>query len=148
MYYNTVSRLVGTIDQSWSDTMAGMGFASEGVIYTFSYDDQLVMRLDRIAFRYAEDASTNATSALPAARDIKLGDTMQSVFEKLPAVDTTLKKWALQEIYGWADETNGTATLQFVADSYYVLDIRTPNEHWLSITFARIDNTVKWMDVS
>lgn len=147
MDYNTVLALIGTPDQVWSDTMAGMGLVSQGVIYSFQYDDQLVMRLENIGLRLAEDAFTNTTSELPTARGIRLGDTMQFVFEKMPAVDTTLKKWALQEIYGWADEAGGTATLSFVADSYYVLEIKTSGGHYLSITFARLDNTVKWADI-
>ena len=147
MDYNTVYALLGTPDEVWSDTMAGMGMASKGVIYSFTYDDQLIMRLREISLRFAEDASTNETSALAAARGIRLGDSMQSVFAKMPAVDTTLKKWALQEIYGWADEQNGTATLSFVADSFYMLDIEAPHGHRLSITFARLDNSVKWMDI-
>lgn len=86
--------------------------------------------------------------ALPAARGIALGEAMQSVFSKMPAYDTTLKKWAVQEIYGWADPSGGTATLSFVADSFYTLDILTPGGRCFNITFARIDNSVKWMDVS
>ena len=148
MDYNTVLALIGTPNQVWSDTMAGMGVASQDVIYNFSYDDTLVMRLQNIGFRFASDAFTGKTSELPAARDIHLGDTMQSVFDKLPAVDTTLKKWAIQQIYGWDNEAGGTASLQFVADSYYVLDISTPGGRHLSITFARLDNTVKWIDLS
>ena len=147
MDYNTVYALLGTPDEVWSDTMAGMGMSGKGVSYSFAYDDQLIMRLREIRFRFAEDASVNETSALAAARGIRLGDSMQSVFEKMPAVDTTLKKWALQEIYGWADEQNGTATLSFVADSFYVLDIEAPHGHHMSITFARLDNSVKWIDV-
>ena len=93
-------------------------------------------------------ALTNAKLVFAAAREIRLGESMQSVFSKMPAYDTTLKKWALQEIYGWADPAGGTATLSFVADSFYVLDITTSGGRHLSITFARIDNTVKWMDLS
>ena len=148
MDYNTVLALIGTPDEVWSDTMAGMGAESCGVIYSFSYDENLIMRLQNISFRLAEDAFTGRNSELPAARDICLGDTMQSVFDKLPAVDTTLKKWAIQQIYGWDNEAGGTASLQFVADSYYVLDISTPGGRHLSITFARLDNTVKWIDLS
>ena len=148
MDYNTVLSLIGTPDQVWSDTMAGMGMASRGVLYAFGYDENLVMRLQQINFRLANDAFTGADSELPAARGIKLRDSMQSVFSKMPAYDTTLKKWAVQEIYGWAEPAGGTATLSFVADSYYVLDIRTPGGRFFSITFARLDNTVKWMDIS
>ena len=44
--------------------------------------------------------------------------------------------------------SGGTATLSFVADSFYTLDILTPGGRCFNITFARIDNSVKWMDVS
>lgn len=148
MDYNTVLSLIGTPDKVWSDAMAGMGMASEGVSYSFLYDDRLVPRLWSVEFRFAEDTFLQTTSALPAAREIALGDSMQSVFEKIPAVDTVLKKWALQQIYGWDDPEGGTATLQFVADSFYVLDLVTPGGRVLSITFARLDNTVKWIDLS
>ena len=148
MDYNTVLALIGPPNQVWSDTMAGMGMERLGVMYDFHYDENLVMRLHNISFRFAEDTSTGITSALPAARGIALGEAMQSVFSKMPAYDTTLKKWAVQEIYGWADPSGGTATLSFVADSIYTLDILTPGGRCFNITFARIDHSVKWMDVS
>ena len=148
MDYNTVLALLGTPHQTWSDTMAGMGMESRGVLYTFGYDEDLVMRLQHIRFRLAEDTATNTTSELPAARGIALGESMQSVFSKMPAYDTTLKKWAEQEIYGWADPAGGKATLSFVADSFYFLTIVTPGGRVFSITFARLDGSVKWMDIS
>ena len=146
MDYNTVVSLTGAPNQVWSDTMAGVGMECGGVMYVFHYDEQLILRLRQINFRFAEDTSTGVTAALPAARAIALGDTMQSVFDRLPAGDTTLKKWAEQTVY--EEETGARAWLQFVADSYYVLDIISPGGHWLSITFARLDQTVKWMDMA
>lgn len=148
MDYNTVLSLIGTPDKVWSDTMVGVGMASEGVSYSFLYDDQLILRLRSVGFRFAEDTVLQTTAALPAARGIALGDSMQSVFEKIPAVDTVLKRWEMQQIYGWDDPENGTATLQFVADSFYALEIATPGGRYLGITFARLDNTVKWIDLS
>lgn len=148
MDYNTVCALVGSLDSVWSDTMAGMGLASCGVCYNFQYDGNLIMRLTDISFRFAEDTWLNETSELPAARGIRLNDTIEAVFEKLPAKDTVLKRWAVQEVYGWDVPENGQAELQFVADSFYSLTIRTPGGRNLSITFARLDNTVKWMDIS
>lgn len=145
MDYNTVLSLIGKPNQVWSDTMAGVGMEVSGVMYVFKYDEQLILRLRGINFRFAEDTSTGVTSTLPAARKIALGEAMQSVFDKLPDGDKTLKKWAWQEVY--TDESGACANLQFVADSYYVLDIVSPGGHVLSITFARIDQTVKWMDL-
>lgn len=74
--YNTVLALIGTPNQVWSDTMAGMGMERLGVMYDFHYDENLVMRLHNISFRFAEDTSTGITSALPAARGIALGEAM------------------------------------------------------------------------
>lgn len=148
MDYNTVCALVGEPDRVWSDTMAGMGLADKGVSYSFQYDESLVLRLTDISFRFAEDTWLKETSELPAARGIRLGEAIESVFEKLPAKDTVLKRWALQEVYGWDAPENGQAELQFVADSFYSLSIRTPGGQNFSITFARLDNTVKWMDIS
>ena len=145
MDYNTVLCLIGAPNQVWSDTMAGVGMEAGGVMYVFNYDEQLILRLRGINFRFADDTSTGVTSTLPAARGIKLGDSMQSVFDKLPDGDKTLKKWAWQEVY--TDASGACANLQFVADSYYALDIVSPGGHVLSITFARIDQTVKWMDL-
>ena len=146
MDYNTVLRLTGAPHQVWSDTMAGMGLESRGVIYVFLYDEALVMRLQSISFRFAEDTVTNVTAELPAARKIALGDTMQSVFDKLPSGDTTLKKRAEQFIY--QDASGASATLQFVADSFYSLDIITPGGRVLSITFSRLDRTVNMIDIA
>ena len=91
MDYNTVLALIGTPNQVWSDTMAGMGMERLGVMYDFHYDENLVMRLHNISFRFAEDTSTGITSALPAARGIALGEAMQSVFSKMPAMIRRLK---------------------------------------------------------
>lgn len=146
MDYNTVLALLGTPRQTWSDTMAGMGMESRGVLYAFGYDENFVMRLQQINFRLAGDAFTGTDSELPAAREIRLRDTMQSVFDKLPDGDKTLKKWAWQELY--TDESGAGAYLEFVADSFYALNIRTSGGRVFSITFARLDNSVKWMDIS
>lgn len=141
-------RSSGTRDKVWSDAMAGMGMASEGVSYSFLYDDRLVRAFGASSFASRRIPSSRRPPRFRRRGEIALGDSMQSVFEKIPAVDTVLKKWALQQIYGWDDPEGGTATLQFVADSFYVLDLVTPGGRVLSITFARLDNTVKWIDLS
>lgn len=146
MDYNTVLKLLGTPCHVPFDTIKCL--ESRGVLYGFYYDENLILRLDNISFRFAEDTMTATTSELPAARGIYLGEAMQSVFSKMPAYDTTLKKWAIQEIYGWADPAGGKASLSFVADSFYALTIVTPSDRVFSITFARLDNSVKWMDIS
>ena len=146
MDYNTVLALLEAPHRVLPESIRSL--ESRGVLYGFYYDENLILRLNSISFRFAEDTVTAKTSELPAARGIALGESMQSVFSKMPAYDTTLKKWAEQEIYGWADPAGGKATLSFVADSFYFLTIVTPGGRVFSITFARLDNSVKWMDIS
>ncbi len=146
MDYNTVLALLEAPHRVLPESIRSL--ESRGVLYGFYYDENLILRLNSISFRFAEDTVTAKTSELPAARGIALGESMQSVFSKMPAYDTTLKKWAEQEIYGWADPAGGKATLSFVADSFYFLTIVTPGGRVFSITFARLDGSVKWMDIS
>ena len=70
---------------------------------------------------------------------------MESVFDKFPCTDRELKQWAIQTVYD--DGTGHTADLEFVANSYYSLRLFTPEGYAFSITFARADNTVKYIDL-
>ena len=124
MDYNTVLALLEAPHRVLPESIRSL--ESRGVLYGFYYDENLILRLNSISFRFAEDTVT----------------------AKMPAYDTTLKKWAEHEIYGWADPAGGKATLSFVADSFYFLTIVTPGGRVFSITFARLDNSVKWMDIS
>lgn len=78
-------------------------------------------------------------------RDIKIGDSIESVFERIPAKDTELKKWAWQDLYGSRDSEE-YAALKFVAMSYYAMRIATP-EGSAHLTFSRSENRVKWMEL-
>lgn len=145
MDYSTVASLTGDLSEAWSGIVQGVVMESRGVLYSFDYDEHLIWRLRGISFYFAADTVTNTTAELPAARGIALGETMQSVFDRLPDGDTTLKRWAAQTVY--EDASGARAQLQFVADSFYVLDIFSPGGRQLSIVFARLDNTVLWMDI-
>lgn len=144
MSYDTVLALLG----AEADVPADLGIRLEakGVDYTFYADSDWVPRLHGIYFRFAEDTFLNKTAELPAARGIRLGDSIESVFDRLPTVDRELRQWALQDIY-YPDADGNYADMQYVADSFYCLHIFTPTQ-MLEIVFAHADNTVKWMDLS
>lgn len=118
----------------------------QGVEYYCSIDESCVRRLSSVSFHFAEDTNLNKTSELPAARGIRLGDGMQSVLDRIPSSGVTLNGAEYQTVYEY-DGRGPAAYLQFVANSYYSLSLLTAGGQSLSITFARADNTVKWMDM-
>ena len=118
-----------------------MSFVDQGIVDADTAEQQL----SRISFTTDLSPELCQKTDLVVEAVFENMELKQSVFEKLPDGDKTLKKWAWQEVY--TDESGACANLQFVADSYYVLDIVSPGGHVLSITFARIDQTVKWMDL-
>lgn len=90
-------------------------------------------------------AGGGTTAPTPTFRGICLGDSMESVFDKLPCTDRELKQWAMQTVYD--DGAGHSAELEFVAGSFYFLRLYTPEGYVAAITFAHEDNTVKYMDL-
>lgn len=93
-------------------------------------------------------ASTTAATWIPTTpifREIHLGESIESVFDKFPCTDRELKQWELQTVYD--DGEGHTADLQFVANSFYALRFCTPEGYTAMITFAHADNTVKSIDL-
>ena len=81
----------------------------------------------------------------PIFREIHLGESIESVFDKFPCTDRELKQWELQTVY---DDGEGyTADLQFVANSFYALRFCTPEGYTAMLTFAHADNTVAYIDL-
>lgn len=139
--YETVLALLGEDAQ----VLSSGGLEADGVEYSFYQGNGLVRRLYSVSYRLAEDTWLGKTSQLAAPRDIHLGDTMQSVFDKIPG-DTALRQWEFQDVYGPNDD-GSAANLQFVASSFYSLNLTTAGGQTMSITFARADGSVKWIDL-
>ena len=139
--YETVLALLGEHAQ----VLSSGGLEADGVEYSFYQGNGLVRRLYSVSYRLAEDTWLGKTSQLAAPRDIHLGDTMQSVFDKIPG-DTALRQWEFQDVYGPNDD-GSAANLQFVASSFYSLNLTTAGGQTMSITFARADGSVKWIDL-
>lgn len=141
MDYETVLALLGDSAQ----VLSSGGLEADGVEYGFYQGNGLVRRLYSVSYRLAEDTWLGKTAQLAAPRDIHLGDSMQSVFDKIPG-DTELRQWEFQDVYGPNDD-GSAANLQFVAYSFYSLNLTTAGGQTVSITFARADNSVKWIDI-
>ena len=116
----------------------GRSFTCEGYTYSFGDDDILYYVMIR--------STSGESDSAPTVRGIRLGDSIDSVFDKLPCTDRELKQWAMQTVYD--DGAGHSAGLEFVAGSFYSLRLYTPEGYVAAITFARTDNTVKYIDLS
>lgn len=138
MTFETVASITGYTGAKPTDSY--FSFTVDGILYSF---DQTA----GTAFLNYINVGEEATSA-SIFRDIKIGDHITDVFEKIPARDTELKKWAIQGIYGYEkDDPKGYADLQFIALSYYQLMIIT-KDTTVKIIFSRVGTNVKWVEIS
>jgi hypothetical protein len=121
-------------------------FKQAGVFYGFYLNaDDSVFYLCNLNI---ENDADSGEIAAPFFRDIKIGDPLDSVFDKFPVRDRTLKKWAYQQLYG---EMKGTAQqnyayLEFVADSYYSM-VLVAETQVARITFSRLEQRVLWVEL-
>lgn len=148
MDYNTLLELLGTdaaVVPVNTDCLPAL--EKQGVRYYCSIDESYVRRLSSVSFRFAEDTDLNKTAELPAARGIRLGDSMQSVLARMPDRGVTLNGAEYQAVYGYDHSDMDYAYLQFVANSFYSLALNTVGGQSLHIVFAHADNTVKMIDL-
>lgn len=136
MSYDEAYQLCSTSVSDAFTGEVGRSFTCEG--YTYSFDDEDI--LFSVFIRSSADVDP-----APTVRGICLGDSMESVFDKFPCTDRELKQWAMQVVYD--DGAGHWAELAFVADSFYSLRLYTPEGYVASLTFARADNTVKYIDL-
>ena len=144
MTYEEVCALLGMEAQAPAGSEP-FRVGSDDIDYTFyDLDGDGVFLLKHI---YLSEAAIQAS----IFRNIKIGDSMESIFPKIPARDTELKKWAHQALYGSdARDSDGYAWMEFVANSYYVMRFLTPEtpEIHVMLTFSRDQFRVKWIDIS
>ena len=139
MSYDEALRLCGSHAENEDSGDGWKSFQCEGYRYVF-YDDALSC----VYIRSVADGG-NMDPATPIFREIHLGESIESVFDKFPCTDRELKQWELQTVY---DDGDGhTADLQFVANSFYALRFCTPEGYTAMLTFAHADNTVKSIDL-
>lgn len=139
MSYDEALRLCGSHAENEDSGDGWKSFQCEGYRYVF-YDDALSC----VYIRSVADGG-NMEPTTPIFREIHLGESIESVFDKFPCTDRELKQWELQTVYD--DGEGHTADLQFVANSFYALRFCTPEGYTAMLTFARADNTVKSIDL-
>ena len=83
---------------------------------------------------------------VPSFRDIRLGDTLDEVFDKFPCVDREPKQWAVQYVYG-SENSPDSAALCFIADSFYALTFTVNGQRRATISFSRVQQRVFEIDV-
>lgn len=137
--YDEALRLCGSHAENEDSGDGWKSFQCEGYRYVF-YDDTLSC----VYIRSVDDGG-NMDPTTPIFREIHLGESIESVFDKFPCTDRELKQWELQTVYD--DGEGHTADLQFVANSFYALRFCTPEGYTAMLTFARADNTVKSIDL-
>lgn len=137
--YDEALRLCGSHAENEDSGDGWKSFQCEGYRYVF-YDDALSC----VYIRSVADGG-NMDPTTPIFREIHLGESIESVFDKFPCTDRALKQWELQTVYD--DGEGHTADLQFVANSFYALRFCTPEGYTAMLTFARADNTVKSIDL-
>lgn len=137
--YDEALRLCGSHAENEDSGDGWKSFQCEGYRYVF-YDDALSC----VYIRSVADGG-NMEPTTPIFREIHLGESIESVFDKFPCTDRELKQWELQTVYD--DGEGHTADLQFVANSFYALRFCTPEGYTAMLTFARADNTVKSIDL-
>ncbi len=128
-------------DENYASFLAG------GVFYGFAADENGVLRLQSMNMQNAEEYYGDyGIVQMGLFRDIHLGDTLESVFEKIPAEDTTLRKWQWQDIYG-PNEDGSYSALEYVANSYYALRIGTPGGYMANFIFSREGRQILWVEI-
>ena len=139
MSYDEALRLCGSHAENEDSGDGWKSFQCEGYHYAF-YNDAL----SSVYIRSVADGG-NMDPTTPIFREIHLGESSESVFDKFPCTDRELKQWELQTVYD--DGEGHTADLQFVANSFYALRFCTPEGYTAMLTFAHADNTVAYIDL-
>ena len=128
-----------------SGTIASFWVYADGIQYKFYKDTTKsnVFTLDSIIIDKVD-------RDVDIFRNIKIGDSMESVFSKIPAMDTELKEWKEQYLYGYEKtDPRGYAQLSFILNerqSNYQIEFYTPD--WVvTVYFSRYALTVEEITV-
>lgn len=148
MDYNLVKEICGgDVYEFESDDESVASFLSDGVFYGFSADEKGILRLSSMNMQDSQEYYGDyGIVNMGLFRDIHIGDTLESVFAKIPAEDTTLRKWQWQDIYG-PNEDGSYAALEYVVNSYYALRIGTPGGYMANFIFSREGNKILWVEI-
>ncbi len=141
MSYEEVAAICGTLQEEEFKNVYQDG---EGIRYFFSVNEDESLKLNFVNYlsQVVNDELVYTTAPEAAAfRDIHLGDSIDSVFDKLPCVDRELKRWAKQYVYG-SEDADEYAVLSLIADSYYALFFYINGVERANIAFSRVRQCV------
>ena len=147
MDYDLVKEICGEVCEFESGDERFANFLANGIFYGFSADEEGVLRLSSMNMQDAQEYYGDyGIVNVGLFRDIHIGDTLESVFAKIPAEDTTLRQWQWQDIYG-PNEDGSYAALEYVANSYYALRIGTPGGYMANFIFSREGRKILWVEI-
>ena len=136
---------IGTVYTLNGKFLWSVQILDNGIWYTFYRDVSVSTDFVLVGINIRSDAKD-----VDVFRNIKIGDSIESVFAKIPAMDTELKEWKEQYLYGYEKtDPKGYAQLSFFLSSYqsnYQIDFYTP-EWNATIWFSRYDKTIEWINV-
>jgi len=137
MSYEEVVGILGDYDESYDNAPGVKSVLKNGVHYGF-YENDGVFRLKSV------NLSESSKEIFP--RGIKVGDKIEDVLNKFPGNDKTLRKWAVQKIYGEDHMEGHYANLEFrMYDECYHLVVKTPKA-MMAVNFDR-NNCVRFIEV-
>ena len=131
------------IDRSYTangTVLSRIHISADDVTYTF--DRNITVSTD---FILTGILIRSQTADVDIFRNIKMGDSIESVFAKIPAMDTELKEWKEQYLYGYEKtDPRGYAQLSFFLSTWqsnYQIEFYTP-EWETTICFSRYEKTI------
>jgi len=137
MSYEEVLEILGGYDESYDNAPGIKSIDKNGVHYGF-YESDGVYRL--------KDLNLSESSKEIFPRGIMVGDKIEDVLNKFPGNDKTLRKWAVQKIYGEDLMKGHYANLEFrMYDECYHLVIKTPKA-MMAVNF-NTNNCVRYIEV-
>ena len=147
MDYDLVKEICGEVCEFESGDERFASFLANGIFYGFSADEEGVLRLSSMNMQDAQEYHGDyGIVNMGLFRDIHTGEGLESLFEKIPAQDTTLRQWQWQDIYG-PNEDGSYAALEYVANSYYALRIGTPGGYMANFIFSREGRKILWVEI-
>ena len=152
------------LGMTYEEFVAYSGYMGEKPIRTNNYDGTASFSIvvDNVYYNFYRDYARDTDFALNSIhipsnandvdifRNIKIGDSIDSVFSKIPAMDTELKEWMEQYLYGYEKtDPRGYAELNFVLsqwESNYLIKFYTP-EWVVTVRFSRYYLTVSEINI-
>ncbi|MDD4801892.1 MAG: hypothetical protein PHF24_02945 [Syntrophomonas sp.] len=125
MSYEEVLSIIDEPDEAYDNMPGVKSLLKDGYHYGFyqigaSFPEDYSLPHDDKYYLLSISAREGCTDPLP--RNILIGDDIEQVFDKFPTEDRTLRKWAMQTVYGKQEPGQPRSFLEFttVLDTYRI----------------------------